>query len=358
MDYLRKGNIVPDMFNHAVNCLCDLASTLNLSPYLPVSVNTESESDCLYRDSERILPQTNTNNNVQNVHQSASKDDTVVLQLEDIDVEDSDYMDAELRLTNDSGEQKEQVSMSEERSLLIEPYSASMVVSSSGYSSEYNQQESLVLSEALTEAARLPSDRPNMPQQDTLSKMNYCSFDSVQQRPDVKFLLDQEEVQAHRNILIRSSEYFACLLEGPYMESRQNIVPIGGISKKALVIILHTLYGCLHTQCSHVTDLRSNGSTVVLESIACAGRFLLWPVQNQLCDILVEDFLDPTTVGSHYSFGLAHSCSRLTRACLVYMLTNSQVSPKHFQDLVERRCGDDAFKTIERMLTDVLCSRD
>ncbi|XP_022102193.1 uncharacterized protein LOC110985463 [Acanthaster planci] len=222
----------------------------------------------------------------------------------------------------------------------------------------FDLSTALFLNPDETETILKTDDRSNIRTvKEVQSQEQGCCYDAVEQQADTKLLVDQEEaVQAHRSILTKSSEYFTCLLEGPYLESGQSEVPLKEISKEALTLILHSLYGCLHLQCCHMNEVTASGDKVVLEAIACSGRFLLWPVQNRLCDIIVDSHISAASVVSHFQFGLKHNCSKLTNACLMFMLTSGKVTHEHFQELVERGCANDAFKTIERMITDALFS--
>ena len=338
------------MFNKAVQCLRDLASTLYLSPYLSVSMNNESP----VLRTERSVSVANAGKKEPERLSKGS-----VLRTKTLIGESSVFRDAELGLTNDAIMKKGKIQKSADKTPVtnmevVVGDSPAEVSSPSEGSSKPNQHSDFEKRKAIR---CLPDHRSiQEPGTRQSNQMQFCSFDLMQL--DIKFLLDQKDiVEAHRDTLIRSSEYFSCLFEGPYLESRQKIVPIGSISKEALTFILHTLHGCLHTQCPYLRNVLPNGCNVLLESIACSGRFLLLPVQNLLCDILVEEYLDSTNVSSHYSFGLAHNCSKLTEACLLYMLTNGQVSSKHFQDLAESSSADIAFQSIRKIVADGLNQR-
>ncbi|XP_038075788.1 uncharacterized protein LOC119743454 [Patiria miniata] len=331
LECLCKGKSVPDLFNKAVQCLRDLSAA--------VFLNSNQEECIQWR---------RPGDPAKKVTLEGSKKEERYSSLSMVrDGSSSLHNDAGTRCTS-KVDHLFHTSKAESRNIQKTAEEAMDTCSSEVQDSK--DKDSLPEGQ---EYIRVPSTATT----GVLSKPDACLLDAADKEFDVNFVLDQEVViQAHRDILTKSSEYFSCLLEGPYLESGQSKVPLKEISKEALALILHSLYGCHQAECCHMKSTVAGGCKVILESVACSGRFLLWSVQNQICDIIVDTYMNAATVVNHFQFGLKHNCSKLTGACLMFMLTSGQVMPGHFQELVERGCADEAFKTIERMITDALFS--
>lgn len=180
-----------------------------------------------------------------------------------------------------------------------------------------------------------------------------CNKDCSNDPLDVRLLLDDGSfVQANRRILGQRSQYFNRMLEGSYKESKQNLIKIPHISRVAMEIILHDLYGCQWQLCEIFNSVSLNTG---MEILAIAGRFLLSDLQENVTKYCLQRQIAPENVSKICLLSVSHGCRSLWRYCLKFMLLNESVQASSFLDLsASASFHEELFQEIKSIVKDAI----
>ncbi|XP_069507693.1 armadillo repeat-containing protein 5 [Ambystoma mexicanum] len=193
----------------------------------------------------------------------------------------------------------------------------------------------LPLSRPLVKRARL--DEPNT--ESTLATT--CPYQRLMAtgQTDLHFRLDcGGMVGAVRQQLLSSSDFFQAMLGGEYLESRQDVVPIHGISLAVFNILMHFLHGCHEGEpCLVLEGVREAmpdqgfESSVLGHALSAASQYLLPGLQSLLEDFVCE-LLQLRILPSVYCFCELYQNRSLQQRCLRFLLHSSH------QPLARGRC--------------------
>lgn len=179
---------------------------------------------------------------------------------------------------------------------------------------------------------------------------------------DLQFRLDcGRMVGAVRQQLLSCSDVFQAMLGGEYLESRQDIVPICGISLPVFGVLMHFLHGCQEGDpCLVLEGVRralpeQDFETSVLGgALSAAGQYLLPELQLLLEDVVCE-LLQLRILPSVYCFCEHYQNQRLQHRCLRFLFHSSH------QPMARGRClsrlvqaASDQRVLLERLRTAVL----
>ncbi|KAJ1126224.1 hypothetical protein NDU88_004632 [Pleurodeles waltl] len=156
---------------------------------------------------------------------------------------------------------------------------------------------------------------------------------------DLQFRLDcGGMVGAVRQQLLSGSDVFQAMLGGEYLESRQDTVPICGISLPVFCVLMHFLHGCQEGEPCLVLEgvrqaLPEQGfeSSVLGGALSAAGQYLLPELQSLLEDFVCE-LLQLRSLPSVYCFCEHYQNQRLQHRCLRFLFHSSH------QSLARGRC--------------------
>ncbi|XP_041367032.1 kelch-like protein 10 [Gigantopelta aegis] len=134
---------------------------------------------------------------------------------------------------------------------------------------------------------------------------------------DVTLMADDAEFQCHRNVLAASSPYFRAMFTADVRENRQKIIPIHGVSKKALGIAVKFMYtGTADITNDNVQVLITASNLFQLETLlgACADYMM-----KEIC---MENCFDV------YDFAELHCLPALREEAKLFIL-------EHFVELFQ-----------------------
>ncbi|XP_078508815.1 armadillo repeat-containing protein 5 [Lissotriton helveticus] len=156
---------------------------------------------------------------------------------------------------------------------------------------------------------------------------------------DLQFRLDcGRMVGAVRQQLLSCSDVFQAMLGGEYLESRQDIVPICGISLPVFGVLMHFLHGCQKGDpCLALEGVRQAlpgqgfETSVLGGALSAAGQYLLPELQSLLEDVVCE-LLQLRSLPSVYCFCEHYQNQRLQHRCLRFLFHSSH------QPMARGRC--------------------
>jgi hypothetical protein len=128
---------------------------------------------------------------------------------------------------------------------------------------------------------------------------------------DVTFLVDNQEIYAHRFMLAHRCKYFRTMFGSGMRESTQQVIHIPNVSKDSFLLLLHYLY----------TDKVKMGIDHALELYNLADLYGLRKLQD-LCCASVRQNLTIEKAGPLLQKAAEHPCEPLKTICMKFVVAN------------------------------------
>lgn len=140
------------------------------------------------------------------------------------------------------------------------------------------------------------------------------------QRSDVTFLIENEELPAHR-LILASREYFCALLYGPYAESTQKVIKLEGPAApfKALLKYIYFDYIILsELKCEEIVRV-----------LALAQMYGFSELTGSIEKYIEKDIITMETVGSVLELSQLLSLDSVIEMCFKFLDTNASNFLQH-----------------------------
>jgi hypothetical protein len=125
---------------------------------------------------------------------------------------------------------------------------------------------------------------------------------------DVTFLIEGQQICAHKVLLTCRSEYFRVMFKGSFAESEQREVTLHDVSTASFLVLLEYLY----TDKIHLTPEN------VVEILQLASEMTLEALQRE-CEAMIIRGIDHTNCIDLYQMASLYSIHHLRRYCHSYI---------------------------------------
>lgn len=127
---------------------------------------------------------------------------------------------------------------------------------------------------------------PEMPVEEPTQSLNFTQFIDNKEFSDLKIVVGDRVVYAHKVIITRLSEYFRHMLAGNMRESVENCIEIKGVRYSVFKVLLKYLYTG-EAEVGAGTEGQELSIGYLLEVLLAADGFLIMPIVRK-CELLLK----------------------------------------------------------------------